>query len=121
MFTRSFVRLNSTLAGSARVSRFIPSLEDVSAKDLQTGIMKKRYFLERTSKGNLPIYKTYKSQAVYTEVKRVRGDIVQLRNDLQALLPDLDKKNFTCVMQSKTIRIKGDVSQQLKGLLEKEL
>lgn len=113
-------RFSSSLSQS-RLSSLIPSLNKITGEDLYKGIPFKNYFLEKTSKGNLPIYKTYRSQAVYTDIKRVHGDIVQLRNDIQTALPDIPKKNFTCIMQSKTIKIKGDVSRRLKEILGKEL
>lgn len=120
LFSLTSRRFSSSIS-QARLSRIIPSIDRITGEDLYKGIPFKKYFLDRTSKGNLPIYKTYRSQAVYTDVRKIRGDIVQLRNDLQAALPDVPKKNFTCVMSSKTIKIKGDVASRLKELLNNEL
>lgn len=117
------IRHSSTLTSEslARLNTILPPLGKISSKDLYKHLPSNKYYIQRTSKGNLPIYKTYRSQCVYTDIKRVQGDIVQLRNDLQALLPDIEKKNFTCVMDSKTIKIKGDVSKRLKELLAKKI
>lgn len=108
-----------TRAVSTVASRF-PKLAEISAKDLhsaQTPFGYKTYFLERSSYGNLPVYTDYKQGVPYTEIRKVKGDIVQLRNDLQEVLEDVPKGNFKILMESKKLLIKGWHKERLVEVL----
>ncbi|GME73162.1 unnamed protein product [Ambrosiozyma monospora] len=106
---------------NARLNAVFPSLSSVSTKDLFTKpFTNSQYYISRTSKGNLPVYRRLKSQAYVTEVKRVQGDLVLFRNELQELMPEVPKTKFECVLQSKTLRIKGDHSERVRELLSKK-
>lgn len=97
-----------------------PRIEDVKPEELvgSTTFGKRTYFVERTSKGNLPVYTDMKnSNKIVTEVRRIRGDPVQLRNDLQERLPFIPKKFWKVHMQSKKIVIEGDATKYVKNIL----
>lgn len=80
---------------------------------------KKQYFVERSATGNLPVYTDYKAggNKLVTEIRKITGNIVQLRNDLQAELPRIDKDAWTIRPQSNKIVVKGDVAQDIKKVL----
>lgn len=107
-------------AAASRLARALPSLESISASQLTTKPKLASYHIPRTHQGNLPVYKTYRSQAVYTDIKRVQGNVVQLRNDLQELLPEINKSNFSCITTSGSLRIKGDHTAVVKDILNKK-
>ncbi|CCK72069.1 mitochondrial 54S ribosomal protein mL49 KNAG_0I02850 [Huiozyma naganishii CBS 8797] len=116
---------------SAVVSSFVkkpallfPALNEVAQEDLITAsdrFGKGTYFIERSETGNLPVYSDYKGggNKVITEIRKIRGDAVQLRNDLQPLLPFIPLENWRVAMQSKKIIIKGDYVKQVKRVLSK--
>ena len=104
-------------AAAARLARARPALDSISAAQRTITPKLAAYHVPRTHLGNLPVYKTYRSQAVYTDIKRVQGNVVQLRNDLQQLLPHVDRSNFNCHTISGSLRIKGDHTLAVKELL----
>lgn len=69
--------------------------------------------------GNLPVYIDVKHNLCLTEIRKVQGDIVLLRNDLQEVLSDVPKDKFKIVMESKKILLKGDYKQRVVDVLEK--
>lgn len=117
------LRYASGVARSVTKAPVLPSLESISASQLVQRPQPTDYFLKRTSNGNLPIYKTLRSQAVWTDVKRVEGNIVSFRNDLQQALAAhnvaYDEPDFFCLTQSNTLRIKGDYVKEISKILEK--
>ena len=128
---RQFVRLNSTTTSASAAAAAVPKTKSsllfpsLASLNPETDLVgskliggkSKTYFVKRTTEGNLPVYKTIKRQAIFTDVRRVEGDIIQLRNDIQALFPQIEKNQYSCLMDSKTIRIKGDLTKELKKLL----
>lgn len=113
--TRASVRFSST--------SIFPKLSDVKPEQLlgkEFGGKAHTYHVSRTSLGHLPVYKDVKSKAIYTEIRKIQGDIVQLRNDLQNALPHIEKNDFKCVMQSLKIIIKGDHKLRITQLLGKK-
>lgn len=121
--TRQQVRLHSTFISKATQSKF-PSLSEVTAKE--TGFASEQpqfghnntYSLQRSIHNKLPIYTEYKQgRTPYTEIRKIQGDIIQLRNDLQEALPEVKKENFKVVMESKKILIKGNYKRQLHSML----
>ncbi|SCV04041.1 LAME_0H15280g1_1 [Lachancea meyersii CBS 8951] len=97
-----------------------PSLNDVKPKELvgfqAFGV--KSYFVDRSATGNLPVYSDVKRGGkIVTEIRRIRGDPVQLRNDLQDKLKHIPKNRFKVLMESKKVVIDGDVVRQVKQVL----
>ncbi|ANZ75425.1 BA75_01944T0 [Komagataella pastoris] len=109
----SFRRFKSSVFGD---------IKTVDYKDLlgyhQVGGLSKTYFVPRTSKGNLPVYKDYKRKVPYTEIRRVSGDLTSLRNDLQEALKGRTVKNdYKCMIQSQKVIIKGNHVEAVTKLL----
>lgn len=97
-----------------------PRLEDVKPEELigNQKFGKKSYFVQRSSNGNLPVYTDYKnSNKIVTEIRKIQGDPIQLRNDLQERLPFIPKKYWKVIMQSKKIIIEGDAMVYVKKVL----
>lgn len=97
-----------------------PALSDVRPEELvgyvPFGV--KSYFVERSATGNLPVYSDFKRGGkVVTEIRKIHGDPVQLRNDLQARLTHIPKDSFRVMMQAKKIVIEGEVVKQVKNIL----
>ncbi|KAG7756262.1 hypothetical protein KL947_003868 [Ogataea haglerorum] len=101
----------------SRLTKVFPKIEQVNHDNLYGKPFKNAYYISRTHKGNIPVYRTYKSQAVVTEVRRIDGSLTRFRDDVQKLFPEKPKSDFTCLMSSMTLRIKGDVSKPLKKYL----
>lgn len=119
----STLRFASTVARTVSRTPVLPTLDSISASQLVQKPNSTDYFLKRTSNGNLPIYKTVRSQATWTDIKRVEGNIVSFRNDVQQALAasdiPFDEPNFFCIVQSNTLRIKGDYVKDLSKILDK--
>lgn len=120
------VRCQSTvIQNSTRNARVLfPKLNEISINELVSETEpfgKGQYFVERSSTGNLPVYSDTKGggNKFVTEIRRIQGDVIQLRNDLQEKLPYIPKKNWKVLTQSQKIIIKGDAVKQVKGILTK--
>lgn len=75
------------------------------------------YFVERTRAGNLPVYTDYNNAGgVWTEVRKITGNVGALRNDIKKVL-NLEKKDIWVQDASKRIIIKGNHSQAVKEYL----
>lgn len=105
-------------------SAILPTLESITASNLSTKPASLSYTLLRTSNNNLPLYRTVRSQSVVTEIKRVQGNVVSFRNDLQEAISqqgvNIDKNRYTCNVQTGTVRIKGDHYQLIKSVLKEK-
>lgn len=116
------LRYASNIARTVTRTAVLPSLESISASQLVQKPNPADYFIKRTSNGNLPIYKTVRSQATWTDIKRVEGNLVSFRNDLQQALAAnniaFDEPDFFCILQSNTLRVKGDYVKDISKLLE---
>lgn len=117
---RQQIRLHSTKIKPRTEAKF-PSLSSVTAKDVGYASdvnafgHNKTYNLQRTRYNKLPIYTEYKHcDVVYTEIRKIQGDIVQLRNDIQQIIPDVKKDHFRVLMESKKILIKGNYKKELE-------
>lgn len=114
-------RCASTNAEQAAEAPIFPRLEDVKMGELIGGgnFGQKTYHVERSSTGNLPVYSAYKNggNKTITEIRKIQGDIIQLRNDLQEQLPLIPKESWSVVMQSKKIIIKGNAVEAVKRVL----
>lgn len=117
---RQQIRLHSTKIKPLTDAKF-PSLSSVTAKDVGYASditafgHNKTYNLQRTKYNKLPIYTEYKHvDVVFTEIRKIQGDIIQLRNDIQQILPDVKKDRYRVLMESKKILIKGNYKQELE-------
>lgn len=111
---------SGSLLDSHQSFTVFPSIENVKPEELVGGASFgfKTYFVERSSTGNLPVYSEYKRNGkVVTEIRKIQGDPIQLRNDLQERLPHISKKAFKVIMQSKKIVIEGDAVRDVKHVL----
>ncbi|SSD58828.1 related to 54S ribosomal protein IMG2, mitochondrial [Saccharomycodes ludwigii] len=99
--------------------KVFPKIEDISPSELVGGTKfgKKNYLVERSSTGNLPVYTEYKSMKCYTEIRKIRGNPIQLRDDLQERLPHIPKKQFKVILQSNKILIEGNYATDIKSVL----
>ncbi|KAK5781769.1 hypothetical protein RI543_000955 [Arxiozyma heterogenica] len=110
--------VDSTLAKS-----LFPKLEDVKQQDMtplnNSVVNRGKYFVGRSETGNLPVYTEYLGggNKVVTEIKKIRGDPVQLKIDLQERLPFIDKKNWRVVAVSNKIVVKGNYCSEIKKVL----
>jgi len=121
---RQQIRLHSTIISKATKSKF-PALSEVTLEDLGAAPGQTRfgfdgaYYLQRSTYNKLPIYTEYKQGNVpYTEIRRIHGNIVQLRKDLELALPYVPKDNIKVLMESKKILIKGNYRNALKKIFE---
>ena len=118
------LRLVSTNSNKAPEAPIFPRLEDVKMDELigNNNFGKKTYYVERSRTGNLPVYSAYKNggNKIITEIRKIEGDIIQLRNDLQDQLPFIPKESWSVVMQSKKIIIKGNAVEAVKRVLTKK-
>ncbi|SCU92893.1 LAFA_0F13542g1_1 [Lachancea sp. 'fantastica'] len=97
-----------------------PSIHDVKPEELvgHAPFGVKSYFVERSATGNLPVYTDVKRDGkIVTEIRRIRGDPVQLRNDLQGFLKHIPKNKFRVMMESRKVIIQGDVVKRVKQVL----
>ncbi|KAJ8101734.1 mitochondrial large subunit ribosomal protein-domain-containing protein [Lipomyces tetrasporus] len=76
------------------------------------------YFVDRTSAGNLPVYKEFKNggSLVVTIVKGIRGDALALKRDIQAAL-GLTSDRIAVNPVTHHIAIKGDYFVRTRDLL----
>jgi large subunit ribosomal protein L49 len=113
-------KMSISAQAAARLAKVLPSLDSITTSQLTVKPQLTSYFVPRTSAGNLPVYKTYRSQAAFTDIKRVQGNVVQLRNDLQAALPHINEYKYNCFTVSGSLRIKGDYVAEVKQVLEQK-
>ncbi|CCC70040.1 hypothetical protein NCAS_0D04590 [Naumovozyma castellii] len=117
----STVLPEATEASGKNSEIIFPRLTDIKASDLIGGSSfgSGNYFITRSSTGNLPVYSDYKAggNKHVTEIRRIQGDIIQLRNDLQKKLPKIPLDNWKVLPQSKKIIIKGNVVMEIKQIL----
>lgn len=102
-------------------SAVFPSVSEVRNDELvgHGSYTSKSYFVERSRVGNLPVYSDYRGggNKVVTEIRRIRGNAVQLKKDLQAVLPHIPEKDWRVISQSNKIEIKGNYISELKSVL----
>jgi large subunit ribosomal protein L49 len=55
---------------------------------------------------------------IHTEIRKISGDVVLLRNDLVEILDHIPKKNFKILNESKKILIKGNHKEDLVSLFD---
>lgn len=108
-------------------SKIFPSLESIDPKkDLQTRDFHNTklgvYYISKTTTGRVPVYSEIRrGLARETIIRRVEGDVVQLKKDLQAALPQIDPDSFKVLQESKKIVIRGDWVGPVRKVLEQKL
>lgn len=113
----------ATIDSNLLTSKLFPQLEQVSQADMtpldNSVNIRGKYFVERSETGNLPVYTDYLGggNKVITEIKKIRGDPVQLKLDLQERLPYIDKSAWRVVSASNKIVVKGNFCSQIKKVL----
>ncbi|QLQ81301.1 hypothetical protein HG537_0F00620 [Torulaspora globosa] len=122
---KNFGRFQSTVGETAESTFSVfPRIQEVKPEEIlgSESFGKGKYFVSRSATGNLPVYTDYKAggNKVVTEIRKISGDIIQLRNDLQAELPQIPQEAWKVVMQSKKIVIKGDAACKVKEVLQKK-
>ena len=117
--THSTSALDAEEAADSSDFKIFPSMHDVSVNDLigSDRFSSNNYFIERSSQGNLPVYTDYKNGITYTEIRKIQGNSVKLRDDLINLMPFVNRKHIKVVPQSNKILIQGDHSTHIKKLL----
>lgn len=97
-----------------------PRIQDVQTSDFigNNGFGKDKYYIQRSSTGNLPVYLDVKNGGnVVTELRKIQGNVIKLRDDLQESLPHIPEKNWKCILQSNKLVIKGDFVRDVKRVL----
>lgn len=97
-----------------------PRIQDIQISDLvgNNSFDEGKYFVQRSATGNLPVYLDVKNGGgVTTELRKIEGNAVKLRDDLQNKLPHIPKKSWKCVLQSNKIVVKGNVVGDIKRIL----
>ncbi|KAI5955352.1 IMG2 [Candida jiufengensis] len=94
-------------------------ITSISSKDLpNNGFGLKNYYIPKTKFNHFPIYKKIQNTKITTEIKRIQGDIHQLKQDLCEKFPNL---KITMNQSAGIINIKGDLTRELTKLFNKEI
>lgn len=135
LFSRQAIRLQSTAKTPETIDfneaelelkpnlsfTVFPRIQDVHANDLigNDSFGKDKYYVQRSTTGNLPVYLDFKNGgSAVTELRKIHGNVVKLRDDLQEQLPHIPKENWKCILQSNKLVIKGDFTQEVKRVLQ---
>lgn len=97
----------------------IPALLLVLASDLpNNGFGTGNYHIQKTKFQHWPVYLKIQNTKIQTEVKRIKGDVIQFKKDLLKLNPDLE---IAVNPQVGYVNIKGDRVQEIKTYFDKHL
>lgn len=104
------------------LAKLFPRLEEVNTEVLQTRWnneehTKEWYALTRNSNNRLPVYTDIRRGYVYTTITNIQGNISQLKEDLRHAF-DIPKRAIGIRNTSKTIYIKGNITQPVRRFLE---
>ncbi|ODV61394.1 mitochondrial 54S ribosomal protein mL49 ASCRUDRAFT_75416 [Ascoidea rubescens DSM 1968] len=130
---KTFVRYNSSLQPKFRSfvkqqnEKDFLSKNEVQYSDLPSSCSrferKKKdlgaYFIRRTNFGYLPVYKKYKRGAVMTEIAKISGDSLLLKQDIIHNIPSIKQKDIVIRPDSNKIIIRGFYVDELNELLSK--
>ena len=120
------MRPTSTLL-SLRVKLPKPELTRYTFQDLSSisycdlpnnGFGKKNYYIAKTKFHQWPVYKKVQNTRITTEIKRVQGDLHQLKQDLLQIYPQFE---ISMNQSAGIVNIKGDVTEEVTKLFEKEI
>ncbi|KAL3228591.1 Large ribosomal subunit protein mL49 [Nakaseomyces bracarensis] len=119
--TRSLYRSGARLQSTSVKRDLFPLASEVNQEDLvgHNDFGSKKYFVERSRVGNIPVYTDYRGggNKIVTEIRKIQGNAVQLKKDLQAKLPEIPEKNWRVIPQSNKIEIKGHYISELRRIL----
>lgn len=97
----------------------VPELSEISFKDLpNNGFGTKNYSISRTKFKQWPVYIKKQNLKLTTEIMRVKGDVHQLKADLEALNPNL---KITTKEAIGHVLIKGDHVKLIKQQFDEYL
>ncbi|KAL2106881.1 hypothetical protein VUR80DRAFT_6077 [Thermomyces stellatus] len=79
------------------------------------------YHVSRTASNNFPVYKRIRAGGSHrsTQVRRVEGDPIRLRDDLRATL-DVDADDVIVNPRTRHVIVKGDHMSQIKEFLKQK-
>jgi hypothetical protein len=113
---------------NAYIQSMFPDVDAITPEDLTVRSLEKNeplsgrwYSISRTKTGELPIYRGYKGTGVkvpITLIRRVEGDVGQLKQDLKREL-NLVNREIWIKDTSKQLVIRGDRTLEVRRLLEK--
>ncbi|CAI5759264.1 unnamed protein product [Candida verbasci] len=76
------------------------------------------YLIQKSNFNHWPIYKKISnSNKVITEIKKIRGDITQFKNDLLKIEPSLEIESVN--LNAGIVNIKGDQVTKIKTIFSK--
>lgn len=109
------------IARSKYLQKVFPSAESVDFSEFQqhhsTESPDTWYNIKRSRAGSLPIYTEHMANgSVLTVIRKIEGNVSQLRNDIQAAL-NLRKKAIFIKDTSKQIVLKGNQASALRQYL----
>lgn len=94
-----------------------PKLSEISYKELpNNGFGINNYYIPKTKFNHWPVYIKIQNTKITTEIKRVEGDLLKLRQDLLNFNPNY---KLTINSTAGIINIKGDVVEEIKSYLDK--
>ncbi|KAI5959411.1 IMG2 [Candida pseudojiufengensis] len=97
----------------------LQEITSISHVDLpNNGFGIKNYYIPKTKFNHLPIYKKVQNTKVTTEIKRIQGDIHQLKQDILNEFPSL---KITMNQSAGIINVKGDLTKELTKFFTKEI
>lgn len=97
----------------------IPALLLVLASDLpNNGFGNGNYNIQKTKFQHWPVYVKIQNTKIQTEIKRIKGDVIQFKKDLLKLNPNLDIAVNNHVGY---VNIKGDRVEEIKTYFDKYL
>lgn len=117
-------------AGSKRnqnVNILFPSIDSINPKtdlpQLMSNLYHKKYTITRSSKLHKPpVYLEIRRQQIYeTVIRRIEGDAVQLKKDLQQALSFINPDAFRVVLESNKVVISGNYVREVSDLLEQHV
>lgn len=119
--TRTLCR-NVRLQYTSVKNELFPPANAVDQSELvgQNNFGSRSYFIERSRVGNIPVYVDYRGggNKIVTEIRKIQGNAVELKKDLQAKLPLIPEKNWRVIPQSNKIEVKGNYAFEIKNVLK---
>jgi len=97
----------------------IPDLSTISHKELpNNGFGISNYAISKSKFNHWPVYLKIQNTKITTEIKRVQGDVQQLKADLLRLNPSL---KISVNQNIGYVNIKGDVVDEIKQYFNEHL
>ncbi|KAK6199396.1 60S ribosomal protein [Scheffersomyces amazonensis] len=97
----------------------IPSLSSISYTDLpNNGFGNKNYSIKKTKFNHWPVYIKIQNTKITTEIKRIKGDINQFKQDLLRFNPNL---KITINKTAGYANVKGDVVDEIKAYFNEKI